>query len=729
MDKLVLIGLTLILTACGGGGGGSTDSGERWTWEDDTDGSVSINPPDQDLHGNRSAFTRTSSGAFETELEYATFNGGVSVTSDSSCGGHTGFEVTVTNAATGATTNATERVNCDLIFKVGQWQAASVRLEPGNNRITASSGGDTDAITVVRVAIPPRVTSVTPENGSRDVPFPLAQLTVNFSENLRPSSVNSSSFFLQGLTGALVPATIGYFYADHLSFRPSRARLVPVEPLAFATTYTATITTAVTDGHGNPLANEYTWSFTTVADVIPPHKIDASPEAGSQCVAPDRDIEVQFDKLLDPMTLTTDTFTLSDSSGARVDGQVRGYSFGSSFYAEFDPADALDPAATYTANLNVGIADLAGNLVEPASWSFTTPYQAEGSWAPFSLPADLEIISEQSVVWTGTEVIAFGGFTGDASSLIYRRYDPALDQWSYLSPAGAPSARWGHTATWTGTEMIVWGGRSTGLEFHNDGARYDPVTNSWMPMSTIDAPTARNGHSAVWTGTELIVWGGGRDQNDRTFTGGRYDPATDTWTPLSTVNVPAARYKHHAVFDGQRMIVWGGVIVEGLRDTSVSDGALYDPAADVWTPLPTQNAPDVTKPMTLPDSVVLAGNDLLVWSPWDASLPNPYSSRNFTPAVSSEARRYDTLREQWFTVKDACDASATPNAVWLDGRMLSWNDDFTKGYAYDEQRDIWHPITTYPGPVMYDANFVAIGDAVIVWDGFSQSKIGYRLTF
>jgi len=735
MDKLLLIGLTLILTACGGGPTDPTDTGERWTWEDDTDGSVSINPPDHDLRGNSLAFTRTSSGAFETELEYATFNGGVRVTSDSSCGGHTGFEVTVTNAATGETTNASERVNCDLIFKVGQWQATSIRLEPGNNRITATSFDATDSITVVRVTNPPRVTSVYPEKDSTDVPFPLQQLTVNFNENLNSSSINSTSFFLQDPTGALVPASVGYSYEDQRSFSPSRARLVPLEPLALATTYTATITTEVTDAHGNPLAKEYTWSFTTIAefippaDVIPPNIIDASPESGNQCVAPDSDIEIRFDKLLDPMTLTTDTFTLSDSSGARIAGQVRGFELGSGFYAEFDPTDVLDPAATYTASLNVGVTDVAGNPVAPESWSFTTPYQAEGSWTPFALPADLEIMEGQSVVWTGTEVIAFGGSTGDGRSLMYRRYDPALNQWSYISPAGAPSARWGHTAIWTGTEMIVWGGRSAGLEFHNDGARYDPATNSWTPMSTIDAPTARNGHTAVWTGTELIVWAGGRDQNGRTSTGGRYDPATDTWTPLSTVNVPAARYKHHAVFDGQQMIVWGGVVVEGLRDTPVSDGALYDPASDVWTSLPAQNAPDVTKPMTMPDSVVLAGNDLLVWSPWDASLPNPYSSRNFEPAVSSEARRYDTLQEQWLTLSDACDASATPHAVWLDGRMLSWNDDFTKGYAYDEQRDVWHPITAYPGPAMIDANVIAIGNSVIVWDGLSPTKIGYRLTF
>jgi hypothetical protein len=80
-------------------------------------------------------------------------------------------------------------------------------------------------------------------------------------------------------------------------------------------------------------------------------------------------------------------------------------------------------------------------------------------------------------------------------------------------------------------------------------------------------------------------------------------------------------------------------------------------------------------------------------------------------------------------VVDACDATATPKAVWLDGRMLSWNDDLTEGYAYDEQRDIWHPITDYPGRNFSESTVIAIGDAVIAWTYEYSSTGGYRLTF
>ena len=124
-----------------------------------------------------------------------------------------------------------------------------------------------------------------------------------------------------------------------------------------------------------------------------------------------------------------------------------------------------------------------------------------------------------AAIWTGTEVIVWGGNDGSGEST-GARYDPATDTWTTASSVNAPVS--GSTAIWTGNEMIVWSGGS------NAGGRYDPLTDSWTPISTFNAPTARSSHTAVWTGSEMIVWGGndGLDTN----TGGRYNPATDTWT-------------------------------------------------------------------------------------------------------------------------------------------------------------------------------------------------------
>jgi N-acetylneuraminic acid mutarotase len=75
-----------------------------------------------------------------------------------------------------------------------------------------------------------------------------------------------------------------------------------------------------------------------------------------------------------------------------------------------------------------------------------------------------------------------------------------------VSSSGAPAARDEHTAVWTGSEMIVWGGNN-GL-YLNDGGRYNPTANSWTAVSSSGAPAARDEHTAVWTGSEMIVWGG-----------------------------------------------------------------------------------------------------------------------------------------------------------------------------------------------------------------------------
>src|SRR5206468_7487784 len=117
------------------------------------------------------------------------------------------------------------------------------------------------------------------------------------------------------------------------------------------------------------------------------------------------------------------------------------------------------------------------------------------------------------------------------------------------------SARDAHTAVWTGSEMIVWGG--AGLSgYVNTGGRYNPGADSWTATTTNNAPIARFYPTAVWTGSEMIAWGG--DNGSQLNTGGRYNPGTDSWAATSTTNAPSARDSHTAVWTGSEMIVWGG---------------------------------------------------------------------------------------------------------------------------------------------------------------------------
>src|SRR5205823_5064830 len=139
------------------------------------------------------------------------------------------------------------------------------------------------------------------------------------------------------------------------------------------------------------------------------------------------------------------------------------------------------------------------------------------------------------------------------------------DTWTATSTTSAPAARRHHTAVWTGSEMIVWGGASSGSVF-NTGGRYNPGTDSWTATSTTSAPAARDFHTAVWTGTEMIVWGGA--SSGSVFNTGRpYPPRPSTDLATSTISAPAARYFHTAVWTGTEMIVWGGASSGGDLNT------------------------------------------------------------------------------------------------------------------------------------------------------------------
>ena len=145
------------------------------------------------------------------------------------------------------------------------------------------------------------------------------------------------------------------------------------------------------------------------------------------------------------------------------------------------------------------------------------------------------------------------------------------DTWTATTTVNAPEARTTRTAVWTGSEMIIWGGGNLhgGL---NTGGRYNPALDAWTAISITNAPEARGSQRSVWTGSELIIWGG-FDVDHVLNTGGRYNPITDSWTPTSTTNAPAARANHTAVWTGSEMIIWGGSGIN-VRTSTVAGGII-----------------------------------------------------------------------------------------------------------------------------------------------------------
>jgi N-acetylneuraminic acid mutarotase len=355
-----------------------------------------------------------------------------------------------------------------------------------------------------------------------------------------------------------------------------------------------------------------------------------------------------------------------------------------------------------------------------AALPYGTICPTEEAWATTSLvnaPTSREF---QTAVWTGTEMIVWGGHFYDGTDYVIGsggRYDPATDTWSPTSTTGAPDARMFQTAVWTGTEMIVWGGLGV-AGFLNSGGLYDPVTDSWAPTSMTGAPSGRYDQTAVWTGTEMIVWGGYFfiDPTDYQLnTGGRYNPSTNTWTATSTgTNVPSPRELHTAVWTGSRMVIWGGWNGSDLVNT----GGRYDPATNSWTTTSTTDAPPGVELHT----AVWTGSRMVVWGGWDG----------FQDVQTGG--RYDPANNSW-TATSLTDASSprdSHTAVWTGSRMAVWAGvvgDFSTFVAldtgdwYDPATDVWTPLVQTGAPTArFYHTAVWTGGEMVVWGGEDGSE-------
>lgn len=184
-----------------------------------------------------------------------------------------------------------------------------------------------------------------------------------------------------------------------------------------------------------------------------------------------------------------------------------------------------------------------------------------------------------STIWTGKELLVWGG--GSYDGPIYKklvtsrnpgmRYDLHSNTWSYLSSAEAPKApRWGHQAVWTGTEMIVWGGMDD-VGFLSTGGRYNPTEDTWRKISTVNAPSARSSFTSIWNGTKMMIFGGGNESylNEVYM----YDPTADTWEKLEWPAFLERRIAAYGVWTGTNFFIWGG----SDENRYFYDGALFRP--------------------------------------------------------------------------------------------------------------------------------------------------------
>src|SRR5437773_8751460 len=93
---------------------------------------------------------------------------------------------------------------------------------------------------------------------------------------------------------------------------------MPFSSLAPNTTYTATITTGARDLAGNALATNFVWTFTTgvTPDTTRPTVSATVPVNGAIGVAVNHTVTAAFSEAMDPLTVSTATFTLKQGTTA-----------------------------------------------------------------------------------------------------------------------------------------------------------------------------------------------------------------------------------------------------------------------------------------------------------------------------------------------------------------------------------------------------------------------------
>lgn len=223
----------------------------------------------------------------------------------------------------------------------------------------------------------PSVVAFSPNNAATDVAIN-RKLSVTFSEEMNSFTLTPDNFRLVGPGASSVSGSVAYINRTAI-FKPNQA-LTP------NSTYTAIISANVEDLAGNNLAGDTFWNFSTGSggDTAAPTVLSTSPANSETGVAISRTINVTFNELMDPATITTENFLVSAGGVAVVGTVAFDANTNSAIFTSIThlttpvishptPVTYLQPNTAYTVTLTTGVKDLAGNrLAASRVWSFTT---------------------------------------------------------------------------------------------------------------------------------------------------------------------------------------------------------------------------------------------------------------------------------------------------------------------------------------------------------------------
>lgn len=197
-------------------------------------------------------------------------------------------------------------------------------------------------------------------------------------------------------------------------------------------------------------------------------------------------------------------------------------------------------------------------------------------------------------VWTGRELLIFGGHTGRIARPTAASVDPRTRSWRRLPALNAVKGlAVANGAVWDGREAFVSG---TGALI-----AVNPRTDTFRRISLTKAPIDPQQRSQLdpvaWTGTE-VVFATGVDASSSSIGVVRYNPITGHWKKAGAAPCP-----------GSTQVAWLGDRLAAACGTSGLQ--IYTPRTDSWRtiisgPSPLNSYGD--------SAIVWTGTDLIVWS-------------------------------------------------------------------------------------------------------------------
>jgi len=336
--------------------------------------------------------------------------------------------------------------------------------------------------------------------------------------------------------------------------------------------------------------------------------------------------------------------------------------------------------------------------------------------APRPIPAGPSLWRRVAAVAVAVTVFAAAAaFAWEVFERAHRE-EPATtpDPWSW-APEGwtelplPPEVRDNAALVWTGKELVYWGGWPRGSDIEQakaDGFAFDPATSTWRPLPA--APIAgggpnasrdeRGGAKAVWTGSEVVFWDveTADGATPATFA---LDPSSGEWRRLDdSPHRPTCCLAW--AWTGRELIVFGG----GDRDAPTTvEGAALDPVTGAWRRI--AGAPigvNLANAVWTGEEVIVVGSEL--------------NSRNIAETGTAIALAYRPDTDTWRRVPDPPLSPQASEAVWFEGRVIAW-DYGADSAQYLPDEDRWQGLGRLPldhGECYVHG--VSIDGAVVAWN-------------